>query len=124
MTQPSDCRILVADDDPAILDAISLVLEDEGYQVHTTPDGNKVLSLNGQLPDLILLDIWMSGVDGRDICLHLKSQAKTRDIPIILISANRDTAEISAQVGADDYVCKPFDIDDLLSKVRLYLDNI
>lgn len=113
--------ILVADDDIDILDAVGIVLEDEGYTVITTSKGDEVLEFVEPLPDLYLLDIWMSGQDGKEICQRLKTNQHTRLIPVILFSANKDTAQIAAEAGADDYLKKPFDIDELLEKVKLYL---
>src|SRR5690348_1564212 len=110
-------KIIVADDDPAICEGIAMVLEDEGYQVAITTDGQTVTEAHNHLPDLILLDIWMSGIDGRDICKKLKAQGRTKHIPIIMISANRDTAEIAKKAGAEDYLSKPFEINNLIEKV-------
>lgn len=112
--------ILVADDDPAILDSIQIILEDEGYEVLTTVNGETVGKMFEEQPDLLLLDIWMSGQDGRDICKALKSQDTTRHIPIIMISANKDTEEMSKIAGANDFISKPFEIDELLNKVKKY----
>lgn len=116
-------RILIADDDPSILDALQMMLEDAGYEVYTTVDGETVGIMFEQSPDLLLLDIWMSGQDGRDICKALKSQSTTNKIPIIMISANRDTEEISLEAGADDFITKPFEMDYLLEKVKQYTHN-
>jgi DNA-binding response OmpR family regulator len=116
-------KILIADDDPAILDAISLILSDEGYVVDTTSDGDTPRRIQNELPDLLLLDIWMSGVDGRDICRYLKSQETTRGIPIVMISAMKDAEKTAIAAGADDFLAKPFDIDDLLQKVKAYLQE-
>lgn len=113
---------MVADDDPAIVDALQLLLEDEGYDVMTAVDGETVPKLKHELPDLLLLDIWMSGTNGGDICRQLKKQEKTRRIPVILISANRDTEMIARESGAEDFLLKPFDVDDLLAKVEKYLE--
>jgi DNA-binding response OmpR family regulator len=110
-------RIIVADDDPAIVDATQLILELEGYEVTGVVDGRKVLKLQDDLPDLLLLDIWMSGIDGKEICKHLKSQELTKHIPIIIISASQDVQNSALQAGADDFLAKPFEMDDLLSKV-------
>ncbi|MEO8794156.1 MAG: response regulator [Daejeonella sp.] len=112
--------VLVADDDEGILDVISIILESAGYKVTTIIRGEEVLEIKEDLPDLILLDISMAGIDGRDICKKLKSQDSTKHISIIMISANRDTEEISIQAGADSFICKPFDMDDLLQKVAKY----
>ncbi len=114
-------KILVADDDLAILDVIKMILEDEGYEVQVVSNGEAVLSLTTELPDLILLDIWMSGRDGGEICRTLKNQKHTSHIPVILISANKDTAEIARSVGAEDFIAKPFEIADLLRKTALHL---
>src|SRR5437870_5702463 len=113
-------KILVADDDPAILEALILMLEDAGYEVKTTTNGATIQEVYKELPDLILLDIWMSGVDGRDICKQLKHQKKTKHIPIIMISANRDTEDIAKKAGADDFIAKPFEMKNLLAKVEQY----
>ncbi len=114
-------NILVADDDPAILDAVKMILEDENYKVITTVNGETARKVYGDLPDLILLDIWMSGMDGRDVCKHLKGQKKTQHIPIVMISANKDTQKIAMDAGADDFLAKPFEIDELLKKVEKYI---
>jgi DNA-binding response OmpR family regulator len=111
-------RVLVADDDPGICDALSLILMDAGYDVTTTLDGRSVLDLNSDLPDLILLDIRMSGIDGREVCRQLKSQSHTTHIPVVMISANRDTPVIAGEVGAEGFVMKPFEMDDLLAVVE------
>ncbi len=109
-------RITVADDDPGILDAVTMVLEMEGYEVNSTLNGKTVLSQN-ELPDVYILDIWMSGADGRDLCKQLKSEEKTKNIPVILISASNDLKRSAETAGADDFLAKPFEIDALLQKV-------
>lgn len=116
-------NILVADDDAAILDAIKLILEEEGYKVNTTEDGESIYKMNGNFPDLMLLDIWMSGENGTDICKYLKSNQRTKNIPIIMISANRDALEMANKAGADDFVAKPFEIDTLVNCIKKNLDK-
>ena len=113
-------RILIAEDDTGILEAMQIMLEDAGYEVTTTVDGATVQDMKEDLPDLLLLDIWMSGMDGKDICKHLKSQALTKHIPIIMCSANKDTKHIAKESGADDFIAKPFEMNELLSKVKKY----
>ena len=113
-------RILVADDDPAIVESVKMLLEDEGYDVETTVNGGTVTDARVELPDVILLDIWMSGQDGRTICQTLKSGASTKDIPVIMISANRDARELARAAGADDFIAKPFDADFLLEKIAKF----
>jgi DNA-binding response OmpR family regulator len=114
-------KILVADDDLSIVDAVQLILEDEGYVVETATKGEYVKNLQDDLPDLILLDIWMSGVSGNEVCRHLKLKKKTKHIPVIMISANRDIEKISKECGAQDFIAKPFDISELLEKVKKHL---
>lgn len=113
--------ILVADDDAGILESTQLLLEYEGYTVTTASDGDGVLNLNKPLPDLILLDIWLSGSNGGEITKYLKSQPKTKDIPIILFSANRDVEKIAVESGADDFIVKPFNFNVLKAKIQKHL---
>jgi DNA-binding response OmpR family regulator len=117
-------RILIADDDPGIVDAVEMMLNFYGYEVSTTYDGRDTLKLDpDQLPDLFLLDIWMSGVDGRDICRELKGKEQTRNIPVLMISASRDVDASARNAGADDFITKPFDMEQLISKIENLLDK-
>ena len=116
-------KILVADDNPAILDALRIMLEEEGYEVETTVDGAKAQNIKKPLPDLLLLDIWMSGIDGRNICKLLKSADATKHVPIIMVSATQDTEQIAKDAGADDFISKPFQMDNLLAVVKKYINK-
>ena len=111
---------MVADDDLSILECVKLMLEFDGYTVQTTTMGNSLLKLQ-VLPDLILLDIWMSGVDGREICKLLKADPKTSHIPVLLFSASTKLCLSATEAGADDYLEKPFEMDELLSKIAQLL---
>ena len=116
--------ILVVDDDPGTLDSLRFLFEDEGYRVQTTEKGDYAESLrdeNGGLPDLIVLDVLLSGKDGRTICRKLKSQDQTRHIPIVMISAYPDAERSTQEVGADAFVAKPFAIDQVLTTVAALL---
>ena len=116
-------KILVVDDDPDILDALRFMLEDSGYEVKTTEKGEYAENLhdtNGGLPDVIILDVLLSGKDGRLICQKLKSQEETKRIPIIMISAHPNAKYSVSAVGADDFLAKPFDMDELLAKIAKY----
>lgn len=116
-------RIMVADDDPSILDSIGMVLRDENFHVDTVTNGSNIMEKAvDQRPDLILLDVRMSGVDGGDLCRALKSRAETRNIPVILISATDNLSRIAHAAGADSYMAKPFDIYELLSLVDKYVN--
>lgn len=113
--------ILIADDDEGILDATSAILEFEGYTVKSTLNGASVLSWEGMLPDLLLMDIWMSGTDGTDVCRQLKSNEATRHLPVIMISASHDIEQYAMNAGADDFLAKPYDMKELLEKVKKWL---
>jgi DNA-binding response OmpR family regulator len=110
-------KIALADDDPGILDAVGMMLTIEGYEVFATLNGNTILNFEPQLPDIYILDIWMSGCDGRDLCKKLKNNDLTKHIPVILISASNDLKRSAETAGADDFLAKPFEIDNLLEKI-------
>ena len=113
-------KIYVADDDPAILEVCTLVLEDEGYEVETSSDGKSIQNRKVNLPNLVFLDIMMSGTSGNDICHSIKNNEQTRHLPVVLISANRNIDEIALACGADAVLPKPFDIDILLKLAEKY----
>jgi CheY-like chemotaxis protein len=108
-------KILVAEDDSGIVDVMKIVLENDGFEVITTMNGNNILKICEQKPDLIFLDIWMSGVDGNEICKQLKANINFKDIPVIIFSANKDTKQIAADCGADGFLSKPFELSELLN---------
>lgn len=112
---------MIADDENDIAEVLSLMLEDAGYEVSSTANSETAKKVQEYLPDLLLLDIWMKGVDGRDICTYLKSQKDTKNIPIIMVSAHNETQKIAKEAGADDYITKPFGIDEVLDKVKKYI---
>lgn len=115
-------HILIIDDDPAILDVIKIILEDKGYRTTVLADSLNIFEfLDGNPPDLILLDIWMSGIDGVEITRKLKRSAKYAGIPVILISANTKGESIAKEVKANGYIAKPFEIDELLKTVEKHL---
>ena len=110
--------ILIADDDEGILDATTAILEFEGYTVKTTLDGTDVLNWKDELPDLLLLDVWMSGTDGTDVCRQLKSNDDTKHLPVIMISASHEVQRYALEAGADDFLAKPYEMQDLINKVK------
>jgi len=116
-------KIMIADDDPGILDAVEAMLEFGGYEVSATSNGATVLEMKDGFPDLLLLDIWMSGTDGRDVCKQLKSQDLTKNMPIIMISASTELERSAKEAGADDFLEKPFDMEELLQKIDYFLSK-
>nr|WP_315420433.1 response regulator transcription factor [uncultured Pedobacter sp.] len=115
-------KIFIADDDEGIVDAVTMILEVMGYDVEFTYDGGAVINAVKNKPDLIMLDIWMSGYDGRDICRQLKNDPEFSEIPILMISASRDIRQSAIDAGANDFMEKPFEMDSLLNKVEVLLD--
>ena len=113
-------KIFILDDDRDILDSMRMVLEFKGYQVLTSAHAENLSSISEKEPDLLLIDLWMSGVDGSDICRQLKDNIQTKHIPVIIISANANVKELSYTCKADGYISKPFEIDELLSTVQQY----
>lgn len=110
-------RILVVDDDVAILDVVKLILEGQGYSIETSENGAIFPTVVNHKPDLILLDMLLSGEDGRDVARKLKANKETQSIPIVMISAHPSAAAGSLQAGADKFLSKPFEIEELLSVV-------
>jgi DNA-binding response OmpR family regulator len=113
-------RILVLDDDQDILEVVSFLLTDRGFEVHTLLTGDEIFSIINQFnPDLVLMDVMLANLDGRVICRNLKEDENTHHIPVILISGTHDLAYSLNQKGApNDFIPKPFDIDFLLNKVK------
>ena len=112
-------KVLIVDDDSDILDVIRIILEDEGYEVSTLDNGREVLDeVTNNMPDLILLDVMLCGMDGRDICKNLKTHALYKLIPIIMISASHNMQGFLNEEGtAEGFISKPFDIDNLIAVV-------
>lgn len=117
-------RILAVDDDNDILEVLQYILEDSGYEVETLSDGHNLFNtIRQHQPDLILLDIMLGGLDGRELCKHLKLGKETHDIPVIMISASHDIAKTQNENGCpDDFIAKPFDIDVLLRSIKRQLN--
>ena len=115
-------KILVAEDDRAILEVVKIILEQEGYKT-LFADREEVIrsTIRDHKPDLILLDIWLGGSDGGKIAKSIKSDKHTKHIPIIMISANNETEKITKEAGAYGFLLKPFNIDDLLQIVRKHV---
>ena len=114
-------KILIADDDSGIADVTSIVLQQAGYEVAIATDIHSTLSfINNDIPLVLLLDVWLAGGSGVHLTQQLKSNKKTRNMPVILISANNNLEKMAAEAGADEFLAKPFDIDDLVSLVNKY----
>lgn len=116
--------ILIVDDTPANLRILTSMLQSYGYRVRPAINGQVALTaVQNSLPDLILLDIMMPGMTGYEVCTRLKSDKTTRDIPVIFISALDDTLDkVKAfEVGAIDYIAKPFQLEEVLARIENHL---
>ena len=114
-------RILICDDDPVILRLLQVNLELEGYDVLLAHDGEHALEMaTKETPDLVILDIMMPRLDGYQTCERLKKDGKTKDIPVVFLSAKAQQADIDKgkAYGVDDYLTKPFDPNDLVEVVE------
>jgi len=112
-------KILVLDDDPDILEILSLILVEGGYEVRMLSCGDTVFDdIKDFQPDLVLMDVMLAGMDGRTICKNIKENHLTCFLPVILISGTHDLVESLLMPGApNDFVAKPFDIDHLLEMI-------
>jgi len=113
-----NARILVLDDDPDIGTMIKMMLEYKGYMVTVSDRADMAQQVlhNGKV-DLIIMDMLLSGVNGTDLCVDLKKNPSTSRIPVIMISAHPNAKEICLEAGADEFISKPFDMNDILSKI-------
>lgn len=117
-------RILIVDDNNDILWVVEIILKRYGFDVISTLKGEEVLSKTMEFrPDLILLDVFLSGVDGIDVCNNLKADPRTKDIPVIMISAHTNFKEIQKFCKADDFIAKPFDANELVRKIKHYIKD-
>ena len=110
--------ILVVDDEPLITQSLKYSLELEGFRVLVAEDGNQALDLAGQeSPDLIVLDLMLPGLDGWDVCRRLR---ETSTVPVIMLTARDEEIDrvLGLELGADDYLCKPFSFRELLARIR------
>ena len=113
-------RILVVDDEESILEVVQIVLVGEGYLVETSTDSSFLYTLVPTLPDVILLDVLLSGEDGREICRRIKADSRLHSIPVIMLSAHADASKVADTSGADAFLEKPFDVDALIAIVQKY----
>ncbi|MBA2565127.1 MAG: diguanylate cyclase, partial [Gemmatimonadetes bacterium] len=124
-TPISGDKILVVDDDPSILETLTTMLRFKGYATHVASSGKRALEAVHQFsPDLILLDIMLPDIDGYEICRRVKSDKETQDIPVLIVSARTRREEVVnlLELGANDYITKPFFLDEVIARVRTNLE--
>lgn len=120
----SKATILVVDDEEDIRELLELNLVQEGYKVLSCETGEQALEIAGsKLPNLIILDLMLPGLDGLEVCKKLKSTLKTEHVPIVMLTAKGEEADIvtGLELGADDYITKPFSGKVLIARVRRIL---
>lgn len=119
-------KILIADDEPAIVTAVEFLLRREGYEVEIARDGSEALErIEASRPDLVVLDVMMPQKSGYEVCRSIRERADWRGIKIIMLSAKGRDAEVTKgmTMGADVYVTKPFSTRDLMGRVKALLDR-
>ncbi|NKB87239.1 MAG: response regulator [Acidobacteria bacterium] len=117
-------RVLVIEDEADIRELIRYNLEQEGFKVREAPTGEEgIVDARKKLPDVILLDLMLPGIQGLEVCRRLRSMNETRNTPLIMVTAKDDEADIVAglEMGADDYLAKPFSTRELVARLRSVL---
>jgi len=120
-------KIMVVDDEPDLLEVVKLILESDGYQVVTANSGQEALDMiEKEMPDLVLLDIIMPRMDGWEVFSRIKSNSRTHDIPVIMLTAKDQ--RIDKLIGlhvvrVDDYITKPFGRAELLERIKRVLQE-
>lgn len=118
--------IVIAEDDPDILQLVAIRLERSGYEVLRAPDGERALQLVSEhIPDLVVLDVLMPKLTGLEVTRRIREDPATREIPVILLTARVEEADLKQgfEAGATDYLKKPFSPQDLQERVKAILDS-
>lgn len=112
-------KVMVCDDDRGILDLIELIMEDAGFSVISEVNSlNAISRIEKEKPDLLILDIWMPVLSGDQVLKNIKESTSIVNLPVIMYSASTEGESIAKSSGADDYIAKPFDLDELMDKVN------
>jgi two-component system, OmpR family, alkaline phosphatase synthesis response regulator PhoP len=116
--------ILVVEDEEDILELVEYNLGKSGFAVTAVTSGEEALqSIRTKIPDMVLLDLMLPGIDGLEICKHLKADSRTQQIPVVMLTAKGEESDIvtGLEIGADDYITKPFSPRVLIARVRTVL---
>ena len=119
-------KILIADDEIDIVETLQFMLEVEGFECITAYNGEDALNLaKREMPDLLILDVMMPKINGYKVCRLLKFDIKYKNIPILMVTARSQEEDkaIGEETGADEYITKPFEINDVVEKVKKYLEQ-
>jgi len=119
-------RIVVADDDPIVVKFLTAIFRDEGFEVRSAEDGEKALQIIREArPDLVILDLVMPYRDGFEVCRQMRATPETRAVPVIILSMKEKEQDAlrAFEVGADDYVRKPFNVLELVARARKLING-
>ena len=119
-------RVLLIEDEPNIIEAISFILSRDGFTVHTHEDGATAMTkVRAQRPDMIILDVMLPGRSGFDILRDLRSETATRTLPVLMLTARGQAKDraLAAQLGADAYMTKPFSNAEICARVRAMIGD-
>ena len=120
-------KILIVEDEKDIVKMLEYNLKKEGFRILSAYDGEDAIDLaTREHPDIVLLDLMLPGIDGLEVCKSLKAEKKSKDIPIIMLTAKSQEADkvLGLELGADDYVTKPFSPRELLARIKVVLRRI
>ncbi len=118
-------KIMICDDDPGILEVLEMILEIEGYTVYTESNStNLIKEISQTLPDLLLMDLWMPVLSGDQLLRTIRGTKELEHLPVIILSASVDGNEIASNAGADGFIAKPFDMDEVSMKIQNVLSDI
>lgn len=117
-------RVFVFDDNADILELCTIILEDAGYDIKTSSTSNNIIAqVMAYVPDIIFMDNWLPDIGGIEATRALKADAVLKHIPVIYFSANNDVRALADQAGADGYLSKPFDIEELEGMISKHLST-
>lgn len=117
-------KIMICDDDSAILDVLELMLLMDGHYVVTEINSSKLIDeINHAEPDLLLMDLWMPLLSGDQLLRIIRSTKKIEHLPVIILSASLDGSQVAGKAGANGFIAKPFDMDDISMKIHNMLLN-
>lgn len=115
-------KVFVFDDNADILELCTIILEDAGYEIKTSATSNQIIDqVMAYMPDIIFMDNWLPDVGGIDATRELKADERLKNIPVIYFTANNDVKSLAEQAGADGYLSKPFDIQELEDIIEKHL---
>lgn len=117
-------KILICDDDEGILDLLTMLLEDNGFDVIAEQSSLNVYKIiESEHPDLLILDLWMPVLSGDQVLRMLKNNPATQTLPVMIISASMEGKQIAVLAGANDFIAKPFDVNILVERVKKFLSE-